>query len=170
MYTDISSTLLFESAELLLKTGTLIKTIDDSDPTTTTDAQVYYYGSDKKRHLIPSEEVYFTWYKDFNAVKEISTNLMASISLGKNVTIKPGSKIIKFLNSEDKYLVSFKNTLHIIKDEVLKAIYGENWLNYLITLSDALFNNYILDDEIKDIEQYDKENQLQKAQSINDIL
>jgi uncharacterized repeat protein (TIGR01451 family) len=55
---------------------------------------VYYYGTDGKRHAFPSDKVFFTWYADFNAVQTVTSDEMAHLPLGKNVTYRPGSRMV----------------------------------------------------------------------------
>ncbi len=56
---------------------------------------VYYYSSNGKRYVFPTEKTYFTWYSNFSAVKTITDSELASIMIGGNVTYKPGVKMCK---------------------------------------------------------------------------
>jgi hypothetical protein len=169
-YTKLSKSLLFETDATQLGTNTLIKIFDDKNPKTFDDANVYYYGKDLKRHLIPSEKIYYTWFNDFNGIKEISSKLMSSLPLGKNVTVKPGCKIITFNTTNKKYLISPKNILRPIKQELLKKEFKKNWTKNMIILADSFMNDYKIGSQIKNIQKYNQELKLHKINNINDIL
>lgn len=58
-------------------------------------SSVYYLGADSKRYVFPNEQTYFSWYSDFSGVVTIPQSELESYSLGANVTIRPGTKLVK---------------------------------------------------------------------------
>ena len=104
---------------------------------------VYYYGSDGKRYVFPNEKTYFSWYNDFSAVKTISDAELASIAIGGNVTIRPGTKLVKIQTDPKVYAVTKCGTLHWIESETIaKNLYGDAWATRVVDVPDAFFVNY----------------------------
>lgn len=104
---------------------------------------VYYYGKDGKRHAFPNERVFFTWFVDFGAVVEVNDGFMNSIDLGKNVTYRPGTRMVKFTTVNKVYAVGKGGVLRWVTTEsAASALYGSNWNTKIDDLSDAFFTNY----------------------------
>ncbi len=111
---------------------------------------VYYYGVDGKRHAFPSQSVYATWYgDDFSGVRTVSQDVMSAITLGANMTVRPGTKLIKLTTVEATYAIGTGSKLHWIKtEELATALYGDDWADRVIDVSDAMFVNYDLGEVI----------------------
>ena len=121
----------------------LVKLPDDGNSSTQFDSAVYYIGTDGKRHAFPNDKVYFTWYTSFNGVQIMSTDQLASIPLGQNVTYKPGVKMVKFTTDPKVYAVAKNGVLRWIASEsVAISLYGSNWNQNIDDISDAFFSNY----------------------------
>ncbi len=104
---------------------------------------VYYYGKDGKRHAFPNERVFFTWYTGFDGVVEVGEGFMNSIALGKNVTYRPGTRMVKFTTVNRVYAVGKGGVLRWVTTEsAASALYGSNWNTKIDDLSDAFFTNY----------------------------
>jgi len=104
---------------------------------------VYYVGTDGKRHAFPNSKVYFTWYPDFSGVKTVSSEALAAIPLGKNVTYKPGVKLVKFVTTSRVYAVEKGSVLRWLTTEgVAKTSYGETWISKVDDISDAFYRDY----------------------------
>lgn len=104
---------------------------------------VYYRGLDGKRHAFPNSKVYFTWYQDFSAVEEIPASEMAALPLGKQVTYRPGVKLVKFQTLNNVYAVARGGVLRWIKTEaVASALYGADWAKNIDDVSDAFYLDY----------------------------
>ncbi len=117
-----------------LSTGDLIKA---SGPA------VYYYAADGKRYVFPHEKMFFSWFKDFSSVKTITDAELAAISIGGNVTERPGTKLVKITTDPKTYAVTQGGILHWVQSEAIaKALYGDNWNQRIIDVSDAFFVNY----------------------------
>jgi len=104
---------------------------------------VYFYGADKKRHAFPNDKVYFSWYPDFSTVKEVSSDFLSSLMLGKNVTYHPGLKLVKFQSVPTVYTVEAKGVLRsVASEQVAQDLYGATWSKQVDDISDAFFGNY----------------------------
>jgi hypothetical protein len=116
---------------------------------------VYYIGSDGKRHAFPNEKVYFTWYTGFSGVVEVSDSVMATFALGKNVTYRPGVKMVKFATVPQVYAVTRYGVLRWVKTEALaNTLYGSSWNLKIDDISDAFFANYSFGADINSISDY----------------
>ena len=116
---------------------------------------VYFYGGDGKRHAFPNDKVFFTWYTDFESVKEVSATFLSSLALGKNVTYHPGTKLVKFQSVPTVYAVSAKGSLHAVGSESIAAeLYGKDWNKKVDDISDAFFGNYTLGFKIEFVSDY----------------
>lgn len=135
-----------------------------NDPCTT----VYFYGNDGYRHAFPNEKVYFSWYKDYSTVNIVTADYLASLPLGKNVTYRPGYKLVKFLSVNTVYAVSQGGTLREISSESMaSALYGTSWNTKVDDISDAFYSNYVFGDEINSSKDYSPEEELSGTESIN---
>ncbi len=137
--------------------GSLVKTVCISNANVNDPCRsVYFYGSDGKRHAFPNDKIFFTWYANFDSVKEVSTSFLSSLPLGKNVTYHPGTKMVKFQTVPTVYAVSLKGQLHAIGSESLAAsLYGATWNKQIDDISDAFFGNYTFGTKIESVTDYD---------------
>lgn len=111
---------------------------------------VYFYASDGKRHAFPNEKVFYTWFTDFSSVKEVSADFLSSLTLGKNVTYHPGTKLVKFQTVPTVFAVSVKGVLHPIDSEsVAVNLYGPDWNTKVDDISDVFFGNYSIGSKIQ---------------------
>ncbi len=104
---------------------------------------LYYYAADGKRYVFPNEKTYFSWYADFSSVKTITDAELAAVSIGGNVTIRPGTKLVKVTTIPKTYAVTQGGTLRWLESEAIaKALYGDNWAKRVVDVPDAFFTNY----------------------------
>ncbi len=136
--------------------GSLIKMACDADRMVNDPCTaVYFYASDGKRHAFPNEKVYFTWYENFDDVIVVTSDFMASLNLGSNVTYHPGTKMVKFLSVNTVYAVEQGGVLRAIDSEATAtALYGSNWNTKIDDINDAFFGNYSFGDDIESILDY----------------
>lgn len=129
---------------------------------------VYYYGADGKRYVFPNEKTYFTWYSNFSTVKIITDDELAAITIGGNVTYRPGVKMVKITTDPKVYAVEKGGVLRWVKSEALAtALYGTNWNTMIEDVSDAFFVNYTIGADINSASDYDKAGQMAADTSIN---
>ncbi len=131
------------SCQHSIASGTLVKLPDDKDQQTQADTAVYYIGTDCKRHAFPNSKVYFSWYADFTGVSVVSSQIMASFSLGKAVNYRPGLKMVKFSSLNTVYVVAKGGVLRWVKTEAAASgLYGADWNKKVDDISDAFLTNY----------------------------
>lgn len=110
---------------------------------------VYFCGADGKRHAFPNDRIYFTWYADFKTVKTVSDVELAAVPLGKNVTYRPGVKMVKIESLPNVYAIEKGGVLRWIKSpEIAASIYGTKWSKNVDDISDAFFLDYTIGTEI----------------------
>ncbi|MEY4744632.1 MAG: hypothetical protein RL272_577 [Candidatus Parcubacteria bacterium] len=132
---------------------------------------VYYYGGDGRRHAFPHEKVYFTWYPDFSAVQTVSAPFMASLPLGKNVTPRPGVRLVKFLTDPRTYAVALGGTLRWVAGEpAATSLYGADWNAKVDDLSDASFGDYRFGPDITGPSDFGRAGETAAAPTIDDDL
>lgn len=140
--------------------GALIKTACDvgataADPCTA----VYYLTSDGQRHAFPNDKVFFTWYENFDDVVTISAEDMAAYTIGKNVTYRPGTRMVKFVSANTVYAVSRRGELRPISSEaVATELYGASWNTQIDDISDAFYGNYVIGNSISSATSYNPSN------------
>lgn len=104
---------------------------------------VYYYGSDAKRYVFPNENTFFSWFMDFSSVKTITDSELAAIQIGGNMTIRPGTKLVKITTDPKVYAVSPCGVLHWVESEsVATSLFGSSWARRVVDVPDAFFVNY----------------------------
>ncbi len=130
---------------------------------------VYFYASDLKRHAFPNDKVFFTWFDNFDDVVEVSAEFMSDLSLGRNVTYHPGTRMVKFQSVRTVYGVTAKGVLLAVASEsVASDLYGANWNSQIDDISDAFFGNYSFGDSINAAGDYDVEAQRNSVGNLDD--
>lgn len=166
-----NSSIIFPVTEVTTP-GTLVKTQCSStatvnDPCTT----VYYVGADGYRHAFPNEKVYKTWYNDYSAVTTVSASYMASLPLGKNVTYRPGVKLVKFMTSPVVYAVSSSSVLRpIASQDMASYYYGTNWNTKIDDIADTFYGNYSIGTTVSTSNDYSVNAELGSTVTINGNL
>src|SRR3989344_6699155 len=78
---------------------------------------VYYYFQNNTRLVFPNENIFKTWYADFLSVTQISDSDLSAISLGGNVTYRPGARLGKIQTDPKGYAVGRKGVLRWLQSE-----------------------------------------------------
>jgi hypothetical protein len=132
-----------EEEEEAAPRGLLVKLTDDGDPSTTVDAAVYVIGEDGTRHAFPTESVYNAWWENFDDVAFIDSANLATYPLEDNVTVRPGTFLVKIQSDPKVYAVEPGGVLRWITSEAIaKDLYGTEWASRVIDVPDAFFSNY----------------------------
>jgi hypothetical protein len=135
-----------------LFTGTLFKG---------SGSQVYYYATDGKRYVFPLTSVLVSWYGPWDAaqnykplvedasvcknVVEIGDDFLASIPIGGNVTIRPGTFTTGIATDPKHYSISKGHVLHWMENaEVATKLYDGSADARYIDTPDAFFVNYLI--------------------------
>ena len=104
---------------------------------------VYYLGSDGKRYVFPNSDVYFSWYPDFSGVVTVSASELSSYSLGSNIVMRAGTKLVKIVSDPSVYAVEPNGVLRKIQSEAdAIALYGSNWAKRVVDVIDSFFTGY----------------------------
>ncbi|MFH1428041.1 MAG: fibronectin type III domain-containing protein [Patescibacteria group bacterium] len=142
------------------KEGDLIKMDNNSS--------IYYLGNDCKRYVFPNEKTYLTWYSNFSNIKILTSAEIISLSLGGNITYRPGVKMVKITTDPKVYAVEKNGVLRWIKTETIaKELYGNDWNKKIDDIPDAFFVNYTIGNPIESAGGYDKEAATAGSQTIN---
>lgn len=129
---------------------------------------VYYYGADGKRYVFPNEKTYKTWYADFSTVKTITDAELAAVTIGGNVTYRPGVKMVKITTDPKVYAVSKGGTLRWVSTEALAtSLYGANWNQQIDDVPDAFFTNYTVGAQVNAVSEFNKQSEMDGSTSIN---
>jgi len=114
-------------------------------------SSVYYLGDDGKRYVFPNESTYFSWYANFSGVVTISASELQSYPLGGNVTMRPGTKLVKITTDPSVYAVEPNGVLRKIQSEAqAAALYGTNWSKRVVDVADSFFTNYTIGTALAD--------------------
>ncbi len=124
-------------------TGDLIKV--------STSAAVYYLGEGNKRYIFPNQATYMTWYSDFSGVQTISQSEIEEMTIGGNVTFRPGTKLIKFPTVAKVYAVEPGGVLrHITSESIASSLYGAEWYKMVGQVPEENWIAYTEGSEITD--------------------
>ena len=130
--------------------GLLITLPDDGNPETTIDGPVYFVGTEGTRHAFPSEDVFYSWYQNFDDLTYVNEDLLADYPLGKNVTVRPGTSLIKLQTDPKVYAIEPGGILRwITTEDLATSLYGEKWNERVIDVPDVFFGNYSVGDPIE---------------------
>ena len=114
-----------------------------------TPPAVYYCGEDGKRYVFVNDKAYFSWYPDFSTVQTVSDATIASITIGGNVTYRPGTRMVKIQSDPRVYAVARGGVLRWVETEAAAArLYGANWNTTIDDVPDSFFVNYKIGDPI----------------------
>ncbi len=111
---------------------------------------VYYYWAGK-RYVFPNQSTFLSWYTNAQLqgeakgglVKTVTNAELAAISIGGNVTYRPGVKMVKITTDPKVYAVDKGGQLRWIASEAAAvATYGANWSKMVEDVPDAFFVNY----------------------------
>ncbi|MDQ5919530.1 MAG: hypothetical protein QG668_257, partial [Patescibacteria group bacterium] len=103
---------------------------------------VYYY-SNGRRFVFPNEATYRSWFADFSGVRTITDSELAAIMIGGNVTMRPGTSLVKITTDPRVYAVTRGGVLHWVESEQIAiALFGSNWARRVVDVPDQLFVNY----------------------------
>lgn len=119
---------------------------------------VYWFSRDGKRYTFPNTLTYYSWFTDydFRSVKLLSDIEMRSIPIGGNVVYRPGFKMVKIDQSNDRvYAVSRFGILRwITSEEIAVKLYGPTWNKRVDDVTDAFYNDYTIGGDITNADQF----------------
>lgn len=107
---------------------------------------VYYIGSDLKRQLFSNRVTYGSWFDNFSGLKTIDQADFNTIDSGANVTVRPGTNLVKFDNSGAVYAVTpGAKLLPLVSGDAAKALYGTDWAKKIVVIQSSFEANYTKD-------------------------
>lgn len=158
---------------IVLSTGALIKPkCQNYEPKVGTCASVYYYGKDGAAHAFPTESVYRSWYgSSFSLVKEIETWQFNRLAIGENVTMRPGTLLMKVTGSATVYAVDENAVLRPFATEAAaQAVYGAHWKDYVVTVASTAVKDYTIGARIYTSGDYSKVKAYHSTVSIDETF
>lgn len=106
------------------------------------NSAVYYFDG-TKRYVFPNQTTYMSWYNDFSSVKTVPASELSSYPIGGNVTMRPGTWLVKITTDPVVYAVEPGGTLRSIGSEARALkLYGSTWNKKIVDVPDAFFVNY----------------------------
>lgn len=112
---------------------------------------VYFLAEDGNRYAFPNEQIYFSWYEDFDEVKRISCESLAALPLAGNVVYQAGTTLVKLQTSPTVYAVESNGVLRAIgSEEQAMALYGDDWVDFVDDLPDPFFSSFELGDALSE--------------------
>ncbi len=110
---------------------------------------VYYLGDDGQRYVFPNESTYFSWYSDFSGVVTIPSSELQSYPIGGNITMRPGTNLVKITTDPTVYAVEPGGELRAIASEASAVeLYGPEWAERVVDVADSFFVNYEVGEEL----------------------
>ncbi len=129
--------------------GLLVKQVDDGDLVTNTDSIIYEIGCDGTLHIVPNEATYKTWWTSYENVSFVEGSFIAQNGFGDNVTIRPGTNLVKQASSPKVYAVEPGGILRWIPDEATaETLYGPRWNTIILDIPDTIFSDYTVGDDL----------------------
>jgi signal peptidase I len=80
-------------------------------------------------------------------IRTISQTDFDNIDVGENISVKPGSKLIRFQNSPRVYIVFSDNNLKHITESEAADMFVPSWQDRLVIIQNGFENDYIRNDE-----------------------
>jgi len=120
------------------------------------NSTIYYIGVDHKRHAIPTQKEYDSWFQSFNAVKEVPATYLYKVQLGKTMTVRPGTYLVKIKTDPKVYMVDEAGRLRWITSETIAgALFGHGWKTRIVDLDVTQFADYELGPSLVDFKYVD---------------
>ncbi|MFA5129845.1 MAG: thrombospondin type 3 repeat-containing protein [Patescibacteria group bacterium] len=137
-------------------------------------AMYWYSNQDGKRYVFPDEAVYHSWFttsEDCPTIYQVSDADLFAIKVGGNLTIRPGSQLVKITTDPKVYAVTCGGVLHWIQTEaVIAQLYSSNWAAYVIDVPDAFFVYYVVGLVITQASDYNLDQQFKDAVTPEDDI
>lgn len=162
----VVSPLMSLSAQALSPLSNALIKIDGS-PT------VYWLATDNKRYVFPNPRTFYSWFTadELSRVVTLSPQQMGAITLGGNVTYRPGVRLVKVTTDPRVYAVSRYGVLRWITSEALaQQLYGQNWAQQVDDVPDEFFFNYRVGDPVYASSQFNVQFELGQARSPSDNI
>jgi hypothetical protein len=108
-----------------------------------TDPAVYVLRSDGSRAFFPNSDVFNSYFDDFDNVLTINDDQLRKLPLGKRVTMRPGTWLVKIQSDPKVYAVEKDGVLRHVPDEsTARFLYGQDWSGQVRDVNVAFFSDY----------------------------
>ena len=118
---------------------------------------VYYVTTTCGRRAFMDSQTYFTWTADFDRVKTVSNATLSALPLQGVMLPKHNVVLMKIQSDPKVYAITetsgnmHKPTLRWVSTEaVAKALYGNNWADYVVDVPATLFPRFSFGDAVLD--------------------
>ena len=129
---------------------------------------IFYVGKDGYKHAFPNPRVYRSWYGDEYRFEVVDQKTLDGYGNGRNVTYRPGKRMVKFDGSAVVYAVAHAGVLREVGDErTASDIYGSDWRLSVDDVDTQFVNDYYLGAVIHAGADFDRAGELEKAPTIN---
>jgi len=129
--------------------GLALKQPNDGNLTTNADSIIYSVACDDTLLKFPNEQIFKSWWPNFENVSYINSSFLTSHETSGNVTVRPGTYLVKQTTSPEVYAVESYGLLRLIPDETTAStLFGLNWNQKVLDLSETLFSDYTIGDEL----------------------
>ncbi len=137
----------------------------------TTVSTVFWYANDGKRYVFPNAATYYTWFPSFDNVRTISDSELYSISIGGNVTYRPGAKLVKVNTDPKVYVVARGAVLrHVTSEYLAERLFGSDWRTDVHDIADVYFTNYTVGSPIYNESDYNVSNEYNGVSTPSDSM
>lgn len=139
----------------------------DGNPT------VYWVASNGKRYVFPNPRTFYSWFTeaDLGRVLTLSPQQLGGITIGGNVTYRPGVRLIKVTTDPKVYAVARYGVLRWITSEALAVqLYGQNWAQQVDDVPDEFFTNYRTGEAVYTASQFNVQYEMGLARSPSDNI
>jgi len=108
---------------------------------------IYLLNENSRRLYFPHADVYFTWYRNYAGIQEISSSCVDNYPIPDKppygVNFRPGTQLVKLKISNSVYVILPNNTLAKVESEELaKKLYGDNWNSLVKDVNDEYWTNF----------------------------
>src|SRR3989344_7808587 len=102
---------------------------------------VYYLDDEGVRHPFPNQTTYESWYgNNFSKLVTVSNSYLAQYPLGRNITIRPGTRLVKVRTSPEVYVVTIGGVLRqLAEEELAQEFFGPHWATRVVDVPDVFF-------------------------------
>lgn len=123
-------------SDISLVGGRLVRLVDSS---------AVYYVINNQRRLFSNEATYWSWYSGTwldQPIEIVSQQDFDNLVVGENITVRPGTNLIKFSNSSLVYAVSSNGIINRLGVLAAEELYGANWQEKVVVIQIAFETNY----------------------------
>lgn len=106
---------------------------------------VYFVDGRGQRHLFSNEATYWSWHQGSwskQDIKTISQDEFDSLEAGVNITVRPGTNLIRFENSPRVYAVGTERDVYYLDAEMAARLYGADYLSRTVVVQNAFETDY----------------------------